>query len=151
MNLISPFYYFSKTNSAQISIIKKKNLNNKAHSSVVCHRFVGNLLGVGVDVTGRMNCSVCQMKLFIAGKHPKQTRQPGADISICVDKEHEEETVWLSVDVRHLTGRLKAACVHVCPCECRWGDVVISCSGPASMSALWPERLSDPSLWSHSL
>lgn len=110
------FISLSKTNSIQISTREEKMKNNKAHSLVVCHWFVGNLLGVGADATCRMNCSVCQMKLFIAGKHPKQTQQLGADISICTGKENEEETVWLLVDVRHLTGRLKAARACVCAC-----------------------------------
>lgn len=43
------------------------------------------------DVMGQMNSSVCQM--FIAGIHPKQTQQPGADISITMGKENKEENV----------------------------------------------------------
>ena len=57
---------------------------------VVSHRSVGNLLA---DVMGQINSPVCQMRLFIAGKHPKQTQQPGADISISMGKENEEESV----------------------------------------------------------
>lgn len=81
---------FEKKNVSRLQP-DKKNQNNKAHSPVVCHRFVGNLLGAVVDVTGQMNCSVCRMKLFITGKHPKQTQQLGADVSICMGKENEEE------------------------------------------------------------
>lgn len=66
---------------------------NKVHLPVVCQW--SDLLGAWwvlvADVMGQMNSSVCQM--FIAGKQPKQTQPPGADISICVGKENEEERV----------------------------------------------------------
>lgn len=62
-NAFPPLYcskLYPKTNP------QEKNQTNKAHSTVVSHQFVGNLLGV--DVMGRMNCSVCCRK-NVQSKH----------------------------------------------------------------------------------
>lgn len=103
--------FLRKTNCIKTSTRKEKN---KAHSPVASHRFAGNLLGVCVDVTGQMNCAVCQMRLFTAGKHIQSKHSSCELISISMGKESEEEKVWLLADVRHLARRLKTACVRVC-------------------------------------
>lgn len=83
----------------------KENHNNKAHSSVMCHRFGKGPAGCWCPG---------QVKLFIRGKLPKQTQQPGADISVAVGNESEGR------DGDRVGGRASPHWTYVYPCQYGW-------------------------------
>lgn len=83
----------------------KENHNNKAHSSVMCHRFAKKPAGCWCPG---------QVKLFIRGKLPKQTQQPGADISVAVGNESEGR------DGDRVGERASPHWTYVYPCQYRW-------------------------------